>query len=68
MLPRTIICEECGESARVRGYGRVEYDWQDKGAGTPEIQIRTIRLTNDCPTCGVRVQEHRPATELVTHD
>ena len=60
MLPRSIICEECGESAMVRGYGRVEYAWGPPGGDTTTLEIRSIRLTIDCPTCGVRLQEHVP--------
>ncbi len=60
MLPRMISCEDCGESAHVRGYGRVEYSWR-----TPaEAEFKTIRLTIDCPRCGVKVQEHHPAREF----
>jgi hypothetical protein len=61
MLPRTISCEECGRTAVVRGYGRVEYDWEPSGSVATTPQIKQIRLTIDCPRCGVIVQEHRPA-------
>jgi hypothetical protein len=60
MLPRTVFCEECGEKANVRGYGRVEYDWREDGHVASTVQIKAVRLTIDCPICGVRVQEHRP--------
>lgn len=61
MLPRIVFCEECGERAIVRGYGRVEYDWDQTGPVATTLQIKVVRLTIDCPRCGVRVQEHRPA-------
>jgi hypothetical protein len=64
MLPRSVICEECGEKSIVRGYGRVEYDWDQAGHVATMLRIKVARLTIDCPTCGVRVQEHRP----VGHD
>lgn len=60
MLPRAITCEECGERAIVRGYGRVEYDWDATDNVATTVQIKVVRLTLDCPRCGVRVQEHRP--------
>jgi DNA-directed RNA polymerase subunit RPC12/RpoP len=60
MLPQTIRCEECGRKAVVRGYGRVEYDWSSASHGVAALNIKAIRLTIDCPKCGVRVQEHRP--------
>jgi hypothetical protein len=62
MLPRTVSCEECGKTAVVRGYGRVEYDWQPEAGSVATIpNIKLIRLTIDCPSCGVIVQEHFPA-------
>jgi transcription elongation factor Elf1 len=64
MLPRSVTCEECGEKAIVRGYGRVEYDWDQTGHVATTLKIKVVRLTIDCPRCGVRVQEHRP----VGHD
>lgn len=47
----------------VRGYGRVEYDWGPAVGASTAVQIKSIRLTTDCPTCGVMVQEHRPAED-----
>jgi DNA-directed RNA polymerase subunit RPC12/RpoP len=64
MLPRTVSCEECGERAIVRGYGRVEYTWHQTDHVATTLEIELVRVTIDCPTCGVRVQEHRP----VGHD
>ena len=60
MLPHIVSCEKCGESATVRGYGRVEYGWDQTGHVATTLQIKMVRLTIDCPRCGVRVQEHRP--------
>ena len=64
MLPQTVLCEDCGEQAAVRGYGRIEYDWESTQNAPAKLQLKTIRLTIDCPYCGVRVQEHAPARGL----
>jgi len=56
MLPRTVTCEECRERAIVRGYGRVEYDWDQAGHVATILKIKFARLTIDCPRCGIRVQ------------
>lgn len=64
MLPRSVVCEECGELAVVRGCGRVEYAWDRAKDGTTILEIRSVRLTVDCPACGVRVQEHIPGCDL----
>jgi hypothetical protein len=60
MLPRSVTCEECGERAIVRGYGRVEYDWKQTSHTATTLQIKMLRLTIDCPKCGVRIQDHWP--------
>lgn len=60
MLPQIVSCEECGESAIVRGYGRVEYKWDQTSHAATTLQIKMARLTIDCPRCGVRVQDHHP--------
>jgi hypothetical protein len=60
MLPNEVSCEVCGRKAKVRGIGRVEYAWKRTG-GTDEVDIRSARLTVDCPTCGVQVQEFHPS-------
>ena len=65
MIPQTVHCEECGKEAVVRGYGRVIYDWDDASHGTATLRIKAVRLTIDCPRCGVRVQEHCPVEEMV---
>jgi hypothetical protein len=54
------MCEECGKTAVVRGYGRVEFDWDNSGSPSATPHIRAIRLTIDCPICGVRAQDHYP--------
>lgn len=64
MLPRSILCEDCGEKAVVRGYGRVEYAWDRADDGTTILEIRSVRLTVDCPACGVCVQEFVPGREV----
>ena len=61
MLPRKVACDECDKTAVVRGYGRVEYDWDQTEPVATLPKIKVIRLTVDCPTCGVRVQDHRVA-------
>jgi hypothetical protein len=61
MLPHVVSCEECGESATVRGYGRVEYKWDQTSHVATTLHIKMVRLTIDCPRCRVRVQEHHPA-------
>ena len=63
MLPRSVICEDCGQIATVRGYGRIEYDWPEttKAGSKPSTPtINCIRLTVDCPRCGVKSQEFFP--------
>lgn len=75
MLPKYVTCDECHQEAKVRGYGRVEYDWPDSNrldsgqsdagdsadtSATATPTIRSIRLAVDCPHCGVRVQDHYP--------
>jgi hypothetical protein len=63
MLPRSVICEDCGQIATVRGYGRIEYDWPETTTRGPKPTIPTItsvRLTIDCPCCGVKSQEFLP--------
>jgi len=64
MIPETVRCEECGKTAVVRGYGRLVYDWDAAGRGPATIKIKCVRLTVDCPKCGVHAQEHWPAEAL----
>jgi endogenous inhibitor of DNA gyrase (YacG/DUF329 family) len=65
MLPHSVTCDECGKEALVRGYGRIEYDWDDTDDPAAMPTIRMMRLTVDCPTCGLRVQEHFPNSRPV---
>lgn len=65
MLPQSIICEDCGAIAKVRGYGRVEYT-PPADQNLPTVEFKLIRLTVDCPQCGVKVQEYHPAFQLST--
>lgn len=67
VLPKTLICEECGLSAKVRGYGRVEYDWPQTGRSVADVDVIMIRLTIDCPDCGIRTQDHHPAAISRSH-
>ena len=70
MLPQYVSCDECDQQATVRGYGRIEYDWPDPARPDPgqseadapptTPQVRAVRLTVDCPHCGLRVQDHFP--------
>jgi len=64
MLPEAVICEECGRVAAVRGSGRVEYDWPKaatNGQAPASPTITSIRLTLDCPQCGVKLQDFYPS-------
>jgi hypothetical protein len=70
MFPRTIECEDCGQIAGVRGYGRIEYDWPETTTDGQEAAIPTIicvRLTVDCPHCGVKSQEFFPNGAARSH-
>ncbi len=63
MFPRSVRCHDCGQIASVRGYGRIEYDWPETtntGHETTIPTINCIRLTIDCPRCGVKSQEFFP--------
>jgi hypothetical protein len=60
MLPHSATCEECGSKAPVRGYGRIEYAWDGVGDLATTLQIRSLRLTIDCPTCGLLAQDYFP--------
>jgi hypothetical protein len=63
MVPETVYCEECGQIASVRGYGRVEYEWpktSSDGLVAAIPVISSIRLTVDCPCCGVKSQDFLP--------
>jgi hypothetical protein len=63
MVPETVYCEECGQISGVRGYGRVEYDWPKTSSDGPVAAIpviSSIRLTIDCPCCGVKTQDFWP--------
>jgi hypothetical protein len=63
MFPRIVNCEDCGQVASVRGYGRIQYDWPETTNSGHEATIPTIkcvRLTIDCPRCGVTSQEYFP--------
>jgi hypothetical protein len=70
MLPQSVPCDRCDQQAKVRGYGRIEYDWPDSEGHnfddpsgdnpTATPTIRSIRLTVDCPHCGLSVQDHFP--------
>jgi hypothetical protein len=67
MLPRTISCEDCGETAFVRAYGRIEYAWGPECAADEQVdtqpQVKCVRLTIDCTHCGVKTQEFRPISQ-----
>src|SRR5689334_22498386 len=63
MLPRSVNCHDCGQIASVRGYGRIEYDWPKStppGSETTTPTINYVRLTIDCPCCGVKPQDFYP--------
>jgi hypothetical protein len=64
MVPETVYCDDCGQPARVRAYGRIEYDWPKTttdGQLATMPTINTMRLTIDCPHCGVKQQEYYPS-------
>src|SRR5215207_3038467 len=63
MFPRTVKCEDCGKIASVCGYGQIAYRWPETTNMGHESTIPTIdrvRLTIDCPGCGVKSQEFFP--------
>jgi hypothetical protein len=63
MVPNNVCCDDCGQQARVRAYGRIEYDWPKTPTDGPVATMPTIsciRLTIDCPICGVKTQDFRP--------
>jgi hypothetical protein len=60
MLPISVSCEICGQTAAVRGYGRVVYEGGSPGQVVAEPKIHAVHLTIDCPNCGVLVQVHYP--------
>jgi hypothetical protein len=62
MVPKTVLCDECGQAALVRSYGRIEYDWPKTtadGQVATMPTINSIRVTVDCPLCGVKQLEFR---------
>lgn len=60
MLPKFVSCDQCDQKATVRGYGRIEFDWPDADDPTAIPKIRSVRLSVDCPHCGLGVQDHYP--------
>ena len=64
MLANSISCEICGQTAAVRGYGRVVYDGGSPGQVVVEPKIHAVHLTIDCPNCGVLVQIHYPQAPI----
>jgi hypothetical protein len=60
MMPEKLTCEECGRKSKARGYGRVEYAWPTIGNRRGNVEITMIRVTIDCPHCGIRTQDHYP--------
>jgi hypothetical protein len=73
MLPREVACEDCSERAYVRAYGRIEFDsWHDvadlnSGQIATVPRIKAVRLTIDCPRCGVRTQTYQPPADESDH-
>jgi hypothetical protein len=66
MLPCAVRCDECGRKAVVRGYGRLEYVWGETSHTADSVQIKSVRVTVDCPRCGVHTQDHHPANHIAT--
>ena len=67
MLPQMVLCDDCGKNAPVRGYGRVEYDWDTSGNAPTAIELKRVRLTIDCPLCGIKTQDYELARGLCQH-
>ena len=67
MMPKTLICDECGRTAKVRGYGRLEYAWPPGDHSNATLEFLMIRLTIDCPRCGIRPQDHYPDGHAADH-
>jgi hypothetical protein len=61
VIPQTVKCDDCSSTAKVRGYGRIEYQWNDDNTSASQVVMKSIRLTIDCPLCGVKPQDHHPA-------
>ena len=67
MLPRTIACADCGETAAVRAYSHVRFVTLAQRLAGPETPIASVQLTVDCPRCGMKAQPystHDPSCEL----
>ena len=62
MVPRKAICAGCGRVATIRAYNRVEYGWQPSG----QWELALVRVTIDCPKCGVNVQVQKPPAKTLT--
>jgi hypothetical protein len=60
VIPQTVDCDDCGSRANVLGYGRVEYDWGEHDNLPTQVVIKSIRLTINCPLCGLKPQDHHP--------
>ena len=65
MLPESVQCEDCRKTAKVRGYGRLEYRLNHDDHSSTVVELETIRLTIDCPICGVKAQDYAPACGLI---
>jgi hypothetical protein len=61
MWPQSVECTKCGESARVRAYGHIDYERQPELSREPS----RVQLTIDCPRCGVRAQYFSLSSNLV---
>jgi DNA-directed RNA polymerase subunit RPC12/RpoP len=63
VIPKNIQCEDCGRQTKVRGYGRIVYDWTDDRHEPATLNVKMVHLTVDCPRCGVRIQQYYPAEQ-----
>jgi hypothetical protein len=63
MFPRNVQCDDCGQVACVCRFGRIEYDWPqaaNPGRETTIPRINCVRLTIECPHCGMKSQDFFP--------
>jgi hypothetical protein len=63
MLPRILICEECGERAIVKAYLPIYDEQKQFGQATPELDLKAMRCKIDCPQCGARDQLIQPPAD-----
>jgi hypothetical protein len=60
MFPRVLTCERCGETAIVTRLQRIEYDEPPDFSVAVRLNVRSLKLTVYCPSCGAGSQDYRP--------